>query len=404
MKYSYIDKTGKNAFVEAATADEALKTAKDIGPHSGVQLEPAAPEVKPDPLAQITTGGEKPSVVTSTSIDTAEQKKIADQAKADQDDETTLARLARKKQIQDLSLSLAPEGGAPVKPDLTGEYSKLLGEKTASGYSYGEMQTNVTELNKQKEEAMANLATFKRKTPVGVSEGFAQGAISEEQQKVQDEVDRINREITVQNLQISNRSDVINTLMGLKKEDYANATSSYDKEFARNVQLYNSTMSSGNVEKDNARANLQVIQNEIQKGTLKYDSLDEATKNTIASLEDQAGMPRGLTQFITGNVKGDVVSSGTRTENGNQYFDVLTRDPITGAMKVTSIYKGATTEGEGNDEEKIVNDFMADVSTSISDIDTRSKNTNYDKEFRRLKAKWGDRGFTDEAIHGALGQ
>jgi len=295
----------------------------------------------PSPLASLTGGsGAAAAVATSDSLRIAEEKKKADQAKADLEAKAELDRLATAKGIADLKMTVTPTGGAPVKPNLEAAYTGLLSENNAAGQSYNSLQQKVVDLNAKKEEAMAQLKTFEKVTPEGVSAGFAQGTISKEQQAVQDIVDGINREITTTSLMISNRADVINSLMGLKKEDYANSSAAYDKELTTNLNLYNALGTQKDKLSDNARASLQIIQNQIATGKTKYEDMTPDQRATVDNLEVQAGYPKGFTQFLTANVKADIVSTNSRTaDDGTVYFDVLTRNPD-GSFGKTTITAG----------------------------------------------------------------
>lgn len=340
---------------DVATLQKLNPTIKDpnvIYAGSSLNLPESAVAVAPiPPIAPgigIGTGSPTPAVSSSDAIRAAEDKSKIDQAKADADAKAEVDRLRTQKEIADLRGSILPNG-TPTAPtsNLQGDYRTLLGEKDTLGNSLEDYQGKILENRKQRDEITNSLNEFKRTSAQGQSESAFLSQMSEKERLANESIDRLDREATTINQQITNRSNTINTLMALKKEDYATTKEAYDTAFSQNLSLMNALNVKKNQQAtldekaaDNARANLQIIQNEIQKGTLKYGSLDPETKATIDALEVQAGVPKGFTSFITSNVKGDIVSTNSRTDSaGNTYFDVLTKNPD-GSLKVSTVYAG----------------------------------------------------------------
>ncbi len=341
-------------------------------------------------------------VITSDQIRLQEQQKKDEQAKKDAEATAEVQRLATQKQISDLKTTLAPSAPAPVQPILEDQYKAMLEEKGSGGLSVNDINNRLLGLQQEKDQAKTQLNAFERVTPEGVSQGYAQGAISKEQQAVQDKLDSITNQQNQLQVQLQNRTDVISTIMGLKKEDYANSVATYDKEYAKNINLYSTLSSTQNVAQDNARANLQVIQNQIAAGKLDYDALTPEQKTTIDSLETQAGLPKGFTQFLIANVKGDVISTSSRTdESGGTYFDVLTKD-TNGNLKVNVIYRGKSSGGN-NSETDIITNFNKKAAELILKMETDPTYT-YDMVFKALKTEFGSQGISDNAIYGTLGE
>lgn len=301
-----------------------------------------------------------------------------------------IEKLRLDAEIKALKDALAGGVSRPQGLDRVETYTSLIKEKDEAGYTVSDYQQQVVDLYKERADAIAQLQNFKRGM-VGVSEGFAQGTISREQQSVQDKIDFIDRQINTLNLQVQNRNNVISTIMELKDQDYTSAMNEYDKEFSQNVQIYNAINQRKNIEltqeekqQDNARAALQVILDQMQSGNLNYDDLQPQQKIVIDDLEIQGGFPVGFTQFIKSNIKGNIISTGSRTDNGNEYFDILTKDE-NGAFKVHTIYRGKATTTNKDDEEKQIEEFKTiakDERKKIEDIGTKEQ---YEKSFRYIQ-------------------
>lgn len=322
----------------------------------------------PNPaLAGINTGS---GVASSTALENTrqyeEQKKKEDEAKKAAEQEIEIARLSREKTINELKGVIAPAGGAPTRPDLEGSYRGLRSEKDATGNSIEDYSATLAENRKKRADIESSLAEYTATLSEGQSESAFLAQKGEKQRLAQTELDRLDREGTLIQNQITNRTNVINTLMGFKGDDYANSKAAYDAEFSKNMnvlQIFNSQKDKEDATeeraKDNARANLQIIQNEIAKGAMRYDKLDAATQATIDELEQQAGLPRGFTSFVTANVKGDVLSTASRTApNGVEYFDVITRTPE-GKISVTSIARGAVKNTDSTNTPSSLNGVLS---------------------------------------------
>lgn len=373
----------------------AKNRAGDVGPNTAL----LAYLTKQEPSAATPP----PVISSSAPVRSAEADEAAARVKKDQEQQTELDRLRREKELSDLRASLAPAAPAPAAPKLEEQYRTLVAEKDPLGLGLADYQNKLVENRKKRAEAEAELSRFRATAPAGQPQSSYLAQLGEKQRLAQDVYDRLDREANILNAQISNRTDVINTIMGLKKEDYANSSASYDKEFSRNIAIYNAFTAEENrastIEdraKDNARANLQIIQNAIQKGNLDYDSLDPATLSTIDNLEAQIGM-RGISRYVTANVKGDIVSQGSRTDSsGNEYFDVLFRKPDNG-FEISTFFRGKGKPPSGGEETET--DFRKEVAAAVLRMD--ESNTSYEAEFRALKARFPY--LSDAAIYAALG-
>jgi len=406
------NKTTVEAIMEANKGNPAIRTRDLIFAGGAIDLpttEPATEEVNP---ALAIIGANQPQgqgFATSDEIRAEEQQKVEDQAKKDAEAIKEAERLRVQSEITALKGTLAPTAAKPTAPSLKETYQGLISEKDVGGFGVQDYQQRVVDLNAEKEKLLAQFRAFKREEPKGVTKGFATGRISEEAQVAQDQIDFIDRQINTYNAQIKNRNDVITTLMDLTEKDFDNASTQYDKEFSNNLSVYNAITAKEdkattleNVRQDNARANLQIIQNEIKTGNLDYDTLTPEKKNLIEGMEMEAGFPRGFTSFLVKNVKGDVVSSATRTdEEGNTYFDILTRQ-ADGTLNVSTVYRGKGKAETGGTDEERIKEFNKRAAELIVKID--NGDVSYEKAVQSMRAEFGTEGFSDQAIYGKLGE
>lgn len=141
---------------------------------------------------------------------------------------------------------------------------------------------------------------------------------------------------------LENRNKTLSTLMTLTREDYQNTRSAYNDAFSQQMQMFNAIQGEVNRERDDARANLNIILKVLQDTGKTFTELPDDLRFTIESLETQGGMPVGFSEFVSNNISPEekVITTGSRTDTkGNEYFDVLIRG-ADGAPKVTSYFRG----------------------------------------------------------------
>lgn len=201
-----------------------------------------------------------------------------------------------------------------------------------------------TELMVQAEEAGEQLLSM---TEIGREKGALQ-------KRAEREIALINVERSAVARQLGNKIDTLGMIMDFSNQDFQNTSDYYQKEFTRNVQLYN--LISGAEERelthaeratDDARANLTTIYNALKDDSIDYNSLTTDQKLKISSLEAQAGLPSGFSaQISTDEPDKKIQTVSLRTdEAGNNYYDVLLVDND-GAMTVKSIFKGTVAPKE----------------------------------------------------------
>lgn len=342
----------KETGTDLATIQKLNPSIKDINLiREGATLNlPDAPASTPSPV--ISQFQSSPSVVTSDPLRNSENLQKLEQQRKDQEEEQELLRLTRRQQIQQLQTLTTT--GSPDSPDLVGTFNTLRQEQGIAG-----LETNLTEVRKQKLELKNQLTQFKNRTSgQGRTQGEVNTAVGVEADKLQEEFDRLNIEESSLVDQLNTRNSVIETIINLTGKDYDNAVQEYNTKFTQTIQSINTIKGITDDEKsdeerrqDNARANLQILANQLSSGDLQFSQLDPAQQAEINKLELQAGLPTGtIANIKDNNPKADIVSTTSRTDAaGNKYLDVVTRDNATGQLKVESQILGREKVGTSTD-------------------------------------------------------
>ena len=283
------------------------------------------------------------SVATSDPLRNAENQQKVEQQRKDQEEEQELLRLTRRQQIQQLKTLNA--SGSPDAPDLVGTYNKLRGEQ-----GIADLETSLTNTRKQKLELKAQLTKFQNDVSgQGRTQGEVDTAVGVESKKLQEQYDRLNIEESSLVDQLNTKNSVIETIINLTGKDYDNASQEYTQKFNQTLQTLNTIKGITDADKsdeerraDNARANLQILANQLSSGDLQFSQLDPAQQAQINKLEIQAGLPTGtIANIKDNNPKADIVSTVSRTDqSGNAFTDIVLRDKVTGALTVKVISRG----------------------------------------------------------------
>jgi len=361
---------------------------------------PDSPTPTPSPvISQLTS---TPGVVTSDPIRNTENQLKLEQLKKDQEEEQELLRLTRRQQIQQLQGLTAPTD----RPDLTGTFNKLREEQGIAG-----LETSLTETRKRKLELRNELTQFKNRTSgQGRTQGEVNTAVGIETDKLQEEFDRLNIEESSLVDQLNTKNSVIETIINLTGKDYENAQQEYTQKFSQTIQTLNAIKGITDADKsdeerrqDNARANLQILANQLSSGDLQFSQLDPAQQAEINRLELQAGLPKGtIARIKDNNPKADIVSTVSRTDQGgNAFTDIVIRDKATGALKLETISRGKeripVSSGGGSTDYKFTKDQLQKASGKanipLNDLQTLPGeviNVFVNGDFDKLKKKIDD--------------
>lgn len=277
------------------------------------------------------------------------------------------------------------EGEQPAAPKFEETYSALRGD-----YGVESLESKLNDLTAQ-EAAIAEQARVNKGANQGkaVAMGVIEGRVSEQDQQARDEMDYISRLKTAVTNELNTKYAVIGEIIKLKGMDYDVAKGQYDTKFSQAVQTFNmikgiddSMKTEQERTQDNARANLQIVYNNIANNPDGYKSLDKSTQTMVAKLELQSGLPMGtFTSIAAKNPGGEIVTTKSwQDASGKEYVSVVTKDK-NGALKTSNMLVG---QGKVS-------------STSEDKADVYASNENY--IYNKLNsATKGDDGFISPGV------
>ena len=237
----------------------------------------------------------------------------------------------------------------PEVPNLSELYKKLTTGEQGEIYKTTELEDNLSFWKNQERDIQARMRdrmAYEEGKPVAM--GVISGKTSEIARQEQKNLSFANRQIAYVNDQLKTKYSMIEMVMNFTSLDYKNASNSYDKDFSQNLQTLNfikgvesEIKSDKEKEEDNARANIQIIANNLSKGGMSFDELDDNQKLEMNKLEIKAGLPIGFLESIKNtNPKADILSTTTRVApDGNKYADVILRNDD-GSFQTRSVLLG----------------------------------------------------------------
>lgn len=344
--YSLMGADGK------AVQNQSVELPKGSVPISGVQYNTR--EKQQSAFDQITPKGDTLYGVPKT-LDEANDFINANQEEdfnqASKSDEPPTRYDEIKAGVDEFTDVFGNTGDRPETPDLTALYESFRTGAQGEMYNTTELEESMAFWKDQKRKADARRLErieFEESQPVAL--GVIQGKTSEIQNQEDRELQKINNEIAYVTDQLNIKYSMIDTMMNLTQLDYKNASEAYDSQFSQNIQMINLVQGIQSNEKaqeqktqDTARANLQIIQNNLTEGNMSYTDLTDDEKLNIRKLEIQAGLPAGFTERLkNSDPKANIISTTSRTDpSGKQYVDILTKNED-GKLTVQSIYTGMT--------------------------------------------------------------
>ena len=237
----------------------------------------------------------------------------------------------------------------PVKPNLTQIFAD---EKKKLGLDI--LETKISEIDSEIEAINTTLLTEADKAgerlvstrEIGRRKGKLQTAAEREIALLQVEKNALSR-------QASNKLDTIKLTMDIASTDFQIASDTYNNSYKKAVDMYNLVagaedrdLSAAGRIKDDARANLTVLQNVIKSGNLEYDKLSAEQKQKIKQLELEAGYPAGITESITRVIgKAEVLfTEKSYDENGREIVTVAYKDSTTGKFSSKEVIQTGGTK------------------------------------------------------------
>lgn len=253
--------------------------------------------------------------------------------------------------FNNLKATITPTTEKPNTPNFVDLYNT-----NRTKYGVTDLESSLNDAKARRQALLdANDARKRNEEGKPVAMNVIQGRQSEEDRQAQIELNNINREIEDTSNELTQKYNVINSIMDFSKLDYTNATDRYDKDFTQSLNLFNTVKGIADSEKsaneraqDNARANLQIIYNGMSAGGVNFETLTPDQKTNITKLETEAGLPIGFyTSIQNKNPKGDILSTTTRDTGGKKYADVIIKN-ADGSLSTKSIYLGGVDKGSND--------------------------------------------------------
>ncbi|MCK5211843.1 hypothetical protein KAJ89_04030 [Candidatus Parcubacteria bacterium] len=193
--------------------------------------------------------------------------------------------------------------------------------------------------------------------------------------------------------QLNNKLNTLNTVMSLTQQDFANASTLYNNEFNKNLQMINLISGIESQEKADAQANLNTIINLAQNANKGFDDLSPSIQRHINNLEIQQGLPPGVTSsFLTAKPNTKILSTTSGTDAaGNSIVTFIYEDPETGRPGTIEIVEtggvkkatgtggggGGDTDTEGGDWDRMEQFIKDNPNASNEELKTELlKNVN----------------------------
>lgn len=257
-----------------------------------------------------------------------------------------------------------------------------------SQYGVADLESQLTELDKQANDIAAEqrqrVANEENK-PVAM--GVIGGRVSEIERQQNERMDAVNRSRQYVASQLQVKNSLIDGVMKAKSEDYQTASTRYDAEFSKNLQIINlargieqDKQTAADKQQDNARATIQTVYNTVTSGGLNPSTMTDSQKANIARLELQAGFPAGFIQNLYDkNPKGDIIYTGKETAaDGNDYVTVIMKDKTTGETNTQKILLGKSAAQQNKEAELKIKQQQANTAAAKKKSTGTGKTTSKD--------------------------
>lgn len=264
--------------------------------------------------------------------------------------------------MDELRTQLTPATNAPDPLNRVAEFEKLR-----DTYKVADAEQSLNDLKAQEDQLYAEFRQQRtseqdKTVPLNV----IQGRIGEEERQYRERLDYVTREKSKVIDELNTKYNLIKTYIDLEGLDYKDAVDRYDKEFEKNVKMYDiisgkekEARSAFEADRDAARANLQIYTNAITKGNLDFGSLSGDQQILINKLEVQAGLPIGFMSSIKKDKDADILFT-TSNEGVTQ---VGLRNP-NGTISVQSYGTRIKAATEGDKKQ----DYLTKIETNLRSV------------------------------------
>lgn len=223
----------------------------------------------------------------------------------------------------------------------------------------------------------------------GIPLGVIAGRVGEIEKQEMTRIDYLRRQEKVAADRVNQKLGIVDSIMKYKGIDYTNAVNDYNDQYKKAIEgfkmmgnfasdiveidlkieqekeriagikdkakqdeakqmldLYKQNQLDVAKERDDARANLQILFGQVTTGGVRVEDLTPAEKTEWGRLEMKAGIPVGTFLNMTAKNNGfEMVTNVQRyDEKGNGYLDIIFRNPRTGELKKDTQFLGMNAE------------------------------------------------------------
>lgn len=298
--------------------------------------------------------------------------------------------------------SILPDFERPDLPNYEATYNELR-----SKYNVAQLEGTLNDLDAEEQSIRASK---RARLEEAESKPVALGVIGGRQSEIERQENKRLESIAIQKQGITNQlqtaNSVIQNTMTLKQMDYSAAKQDYDSQFSQNIQmfglikgLYDADVTENERIGDNARANLQVIYNNIKESGTGVESITPELSYTIRKLELEAGLPAGFySRIALEKPEASVLSTTTRTTGGQKYADVIFRNGD-GSLSTKTVNLGATNEGSGGgsdlSEAELTRGARSSVVKALDPVRGGDGYVSPD-DYKKARSAWISAGFSRE--------
>ena len=201
----------------------------------------------------------------------------------------------------------------------------------------------------------------------------------------------------------SNKLSTLKMVMDLTQQDFANASSTYEKDYKKTLQLYSLFLGAETAEqnrvdraKNDARANITLIHNALKAAGSTYASLTPDQQRKLTDLENQAGIPSGYSEAILYATASDDKIVAYKWSDDETQVSAIVQKPD-GTISIITQPTGlpeVTDTGKGTEAEKL-RDAKGGMFTQLDSVKGDDGFIS-PEDWKTAKAAWGKEGLGAE--------
>ncbi len=258
-------------------------------------------------LSKTSESSAVPGVISTSKPTTYAPQEQQNKVDLTKQQDEQIASLTRQKTIAELQSGIkAFAGVSPERPVMTEAQKSQLSLAQKEHVELQDQQANIVD---QKLKLQDELKAFRESeiTSGGIPQQALAGRMSEAQTQAQLKLDSLNRQELLVETKLQNRNNTINALQQIQRQDYVDSVAEYNTKFSQAMQLYGVLDKEKTDLKTNAKANLDVVTNALQKQIeskqLTTDTIPQSQIRQIEDYEMQAKLPIGSTMAVLKTLK-----------------------------------------------------------------------------------------------------